>query len=178
MKDSSIYELVTMKITNKKIFEVVGEIVGEDAVQVVEYLKGKKNISEFKIAEQINSEIHEIRNILYRLHNQHLVTYKRKKDRQKGWYISYWTFNKKRIKELVASLKKQKLEKYRERLDKEVENKDAFFMCKNACTRMDFDQATDFDFKCPECGSLLDHQDNTRTIEFLQEKIKELEITS
>jgi len=164
-----------MKITNKKIFEVVEEVVGDDAIKVVEYLKDKKNISEFKIAEKISCEIHQIRNILYRLHSQNLVTYNRKKDRQKGWYISYWTFNKKRVRELIGMLKNQKLEKYRERLEKEEENKGCFFMCKNACIRMDFDQATEFNFKCPECGILLDQQDNTRTIEFLRDKIKEME---
>src|SRR3989338_2052621 len=97
------------KVTNKKIYDIVGEVVGNDAVKVVEYLKDKQNISEFKIAEKTNSEIHHIRNVLYRLHNQHLVTYKRKKDRQKGWYISYWTFNKRRVKDLVSHLKIQKL---------------------------------------------------------------------
>ena len=167
-----------MKLTNKIIVDVVGEVVGEDAIKVVEYLKDKKNISEFKIAEKINAEIHQIRNILYRLHSHNLVLYKRKKDRQKGWYISYWTFNKKRIKDIIKLLRKQKIEKYTERLEKEEDNKGCFFMCKNACIRMDFDQATEFEFKCPECGTLLDQQDNTRTIEFLRTKLKELEAAS
>ena len=164
------------KITNKKIFELVGEVVGDDAVRVVEYLKDRQNISEFKIAEKTNSEIHMIRNILYRLHNQHLVTYKRKKDRQKGWYISYWTFNKRRVKDLVSHLKIQKISRFKERLEKEEKNRGFFFLCKNACVRMDFDQATEYEFKCPECGTLLDQHDNTKTIETLREKIKELEI--
>ena len=48
-------------------------------------------------------------------------------------------------------------------------------MCKNACTRMDFEKAMEFNFKCPECGELMDEQNNTRTVEFLQERIKELD---
>ncbi len=163
------------KITNKKINDIVGEVVGDDAVKVVEYLKDKQNISEFKIAESTKSEIHQIRNILYRLHSQHLVTYKRKKDRQKGWYISYWTFNKKRIRDLISHLKEQKLTRFKERLDKEETNRGFFFLCKNACVRMDFDQATDYEFKCPECGTLLDQHDNTKTIDSLKERIAELE---
>ncbi len=163
--------------TNKKVYDVVGEVVGEDAIKIVEYLKDKENISEFKIAEKTNSEIHQIRNILYRLHNQHLVTYKRKKDRQKGWYISYWTFNKRRIKDLVEHLREQKLSRFRERLEKEEKNRGFFFLCKNTCVRMDFDQATEYQFKCPECGSLLDQHDNTRTIDTLKQKISELEVS-
>ncbi len=163
-------------MTNKKVNDVVGEVVGEDAIKIVEYLKDKENISEFKIAEKTNSEIHQIRNILYRLHNQHLVTYKRKKDRQKGWYISYWTFNKRRVKDLVGHLRIQKLDKFRERLEKEEKNRGFFFLCKNTCVRMDFDQATEYQFKCPECGTLLDQHDNSKTIDSLKQRIIELEI--
>jgi len=164
------------KITNKKIYDIVGEVVGDDAVRIVEYLKDRKNISEFKIAEKTESEIHQIRNILYRLHSEHLVTYKRKKDRQKGWYISYWTFNKKRVKDLIGHLREQKITKFKERLEKEEKHKGYFFLCKNACVRMDFDQATDYSYKCPECGAILDQHDNTKTIETLRDRIKELEI--
>jgi len=94
-----------MRITNNKIYETVREVVGEDSIKVVEFLKDKKNISDFKIAEKINTDIHKIRNILYRLYNHNLVSYYRKKDRQKGWYISYWTFNKKRIADLMIQVR-------------------------------------------------------------------------
>ena len=108
-----------MKITNTKIYEIVKEVVGEDSVKVVEFLKDKKNISDFKIAEKVKADIHEIRNILYRLYNYNLVTYYRKKDRQKGWYISYWTFNQKGLKHVAKSLKERKLAGLRARLLKE-----------------------------------------------------------
>lgn len=165
-----------MRITNQKIFDTVKEVVGEDSLKVVEYLKDKKNISDFKIAEKTNSDIHEIRNILYRLFNNNLVTYYRKKDRQKGWYISYWTFNKKRIKDLMKQLHVSKLEKYRERLHEEEKNRGNFFLCPKACVRLGFEKATDCEFRCPECGTILNQQDNDRTIDFLKNKIKELEL--
>ena len=163
-----------MKITNGKIFETVKEIVGEDSLKVVEFLKDKKNISDFKIAEKVNTDIHEIRNILYRLYNHNLVSYYRKKDRQKGWYISYWTFNKKRIKDLMFNLHYSKIDKFTKRLEVEEANRGNFYLCQNACVRVNFEKATDFEFKCPECGVLLNHQDNEKTIEFLQTKIEEL----
>ena len=163
-----------MKITNTKVYEIVKEIVGEDSVKVVEFLKDKKNISDFKIAEKVKADIHEIRNILYRLYNYNLVTYYRKKDRQKGWYISYWTFNKKRIKDLMVQLHYSKMAKFTERLKIEEANKGNFYLCSNACVRVNFEKATDFEFKCPECGNLLNLQDNSKTIEFLQGKIEEM----
>ena len=167
-----------MKITNSKIIDTVREVVGEDSLKVVEFLKDKKNISDFKIAEKVNTDIHEIRNILYRLYNHNLVNYYRKKDRQKGWYISYWTFNKKRIKDLMKNLHFSKIEKFTERLKVEKANKGNFYLCPNACIRVNFEKATDFEFKCPECGVILNNQDNEKTIDFLQNKIEELHKTN
>lgn len=169
------YSINMMRITDQTVYDVTKQVVGEDAVQIVQFLKDKKNISEFTIAEKIKAEINQIRNVLYRLHNYNLVTYIKKKDRQKGWYISYWTFNRKRVKDLIEQIKKSSLAKYRERLEKELANKDTFFMCGSACIRLGFQDATEFRFKCPECGKLLNQIDNSKTIEMLQKKIKEIE---
>jgi transcription initiation factor TFIIE subunit alpha len=163
-----------MRITNQVVHDVVTEAVGEDAIPLVEFLKDKKNISEFIIAEKTKVEIHRVRNILYRMQRYNLATYKRKKDSKKGYYISYWTFNPKRIKDIITDNQKKKLDQYRERLMKEEANKNCFFICSNTCVRLDFDHATELSFKCPECGSLLQQQDNTRTIDYLKERIKEI----
>ncbi|MBL7056585.1 hypothetical protein ISS07_06750 [Candidatus Woesearchaeota archaeon] len=167
-----------MRITNNKLYETIKEVVGEDSVKVVEFLKDKKNISDFKIAEKTKADIHEIRNILYRLYNHNLVSYYRKKDRQKGWYISYWTFNKKRVSDVMKNLHYSKIEKFSERLKEEEENQGNMYMCPNACVRVNFEKATDFEFKCPECGTILNHQDNEKTISFLKNKVKELHSTN
>ncbi len=163
-----------MRFTTKKTNEIIGEAVGIDALPLVNFLKGKKNISEFVIAEKTRIEIHIVRNILYRLHNANLVEYKRKKDSKKGYYISYWTYNQKALKDVSKRMHVTKLHKLQERLEKEEKNAGCFFLCTNACVRLDFEQGTVNEFKCPECGSLLSQQDNTRTIEFLKEQIKEL----
>ena len=165
-----------MKITNTKIYDTVKEVIGEDSLKIIEYLKDKKNISDFKIAEKVDKDIHEVRNILYRLYNHNLVSYYRKKDRQKGWYISYWTFNKKRIKELLDKITKDKLAKYTGRLREEELNLGNFYLCPNACVRVGFEKAVDLEYRCPECGNILNHQDNTKTIDFLRTKIKELQV--
>lgn len=167
-----------MALTNKRIMEVVSEVVGEDSVPVVEFLKDRKNISEFIIADKVKLDMQRTRNILYRLNTHNITTYIRRKDKKKGWYISYWTFNKKRIKELIGQTKKKKLEKLKEQLEREESNKNSFFICPQACARLDFDQASEFEYKCPECGSLLSQQDNQKTIENIRSKIKELELAT
>jgi transcription initiation factor TFIIE subunit alpha len=164
-----------MKLTTKLLHDTVTEAVGDDAIPIIEFLKDKKNISEFIIAEKTNIEIHRVRNILYRLQIKNLATYRRKKDSKKGYYISYWTFTPRRVRDVIADMKRTKLSMLKERLEREEANQNGFFICPNTCVRYDFDQGTNVNFKCPECGSLLVQQDNKRTIDHLKERIKEME---
>ncbi len=162
-----------MKLSNKTIENTIKEVAGEDVLPLVAYIKNKKNVSEFKIAEALKIEINIIRNMLYKLYHANIVSFIRKKDKKKGWYIYYWTFNPKRIKFLVEDLRKKKIEKIGDRLDREKNN--YFFICKNKCMRTEFDQASEFNFKCPECGELLEQEDNSQKIKELEKEIKELE---
>ncbi len=165
------------KKENKKVEDTVFAVAGEVGVAIINFLGDQKNVSEFTIADKLKLDMQTVRNTLYKLHTHHVATYIRKKDRQKGWYISYWTFNKKRINELIENMKKMQLERLKERLRKEEASKGIFFICAKACARLDFDQATEFEFKCPECGTLLQQQENQRTIDHLREEIKRIEGT-
>ncbi|MBS3176569.1 hypothetical protein J4457_05005 [Candidatus Woesearchaeota archaeon] len=162
-----------MKVSDKLVEEVVAQVAGQDVIELVKILKDKKNISEFKLAEHAHQEINAIRNQLYRLYDSSLVSFTRKKDKQKGWYIYYWTFNPKRVNYLTTDLKKKRLEKLRERLTKEKANQ--YFLCTNACIRLNFEQSTDFSYKCPECANLLNQQDNSKTIEHIEQEIRDLQ---
>ena len=155
------------------IEEVVTQIAGEDVMPLVNALKNKKNVSEFKLAEKLEEEINITRNMLYRLYHANLVSFVRRKDKTKGWYIYYWTFKNKQVKFLIKELKKQRLEKLKERLERESEGQ--FYMCNSKCMRLSFEQAVDFNFKCPECGSLMEEHDNNKTKDNLTEEIKKLE---
>ncbi len=162
-----------MKLSNKIIESVVSEVAGEDVIPLVQALKNKKNVSEFKLAESIKEEVNRTRNMLYRLYDANLVSFVRKKDKKKGWYIYYWTFDSKKIKYLLANLKKKRLTKLKDRLDREMESK--FYSCPTQCIRLDFDQAMNFEFKCPECGELVEQEDNSEEVKKLEKDIKGLE---
>ncbi len=158
-----------------KPIQTVAEVIGAEAVPIFQYLKGKKNISEFKIAESIKAEVNSVRKMLYAMQTSNLVSYYRKKDRQKGWYISYWTLKPESFDYLALATRKQKLQQFQERLHKEVVNQGLFYICPSLCVRLEFEKAAEISFKCPECGNTLQHQDNTKTIEQLRQKIGELE---
>ena len=162
-----------MKLSNKIVEDVVSEVAGDDVVPLVKALKNKKNVSEFKLAESIKQEVNITRNMLYRLYDSNLVSFVRKKDKKKGWYIYYWTFDSKKIKYLVTKLKTKRLAKLKGRLEREKQNQ--FYSCSTQCIRLDFDQAMNFEFKCPECGNLIEQEDNAEEIKKLEAEIKELE---
>ena len=162
-----------MKLTTKIIENVVMDVAGDDVLPLVKYLKTKKNVSEFKLAEAIKKEINATRNMLYRLYENNLVSFIRKKDKKKGWYIYYWTFNLKRVKDLIKIIKEKKLIKLNERVEREKSSN--FFLCPNLCIRLNFEQATEFEFKCPECGTLMNQEENKEKINELEKEINELE---
>ena len=41
--------------------------------------------------------------------------------------------------------------------------------------RLDFDQSMNFEFKCPECGELINQEDNTEKIEIIKTEILQIE---
>jgi len=157
-------------VTCEVISSVVENVAGHDVLPLIGALKDKQNVSEFTLAEELHEEINTIRNMLYRLYDSNLVRFTRKKDKKKGWYIYYWTFMPTRIPFLSKKLKKILLEKLQDRLKREEGGN--FFECGNKCMRIDFDQAVDFDFKCPECGDLMNQEDNASKKEAIKKEIE------
>ncbi len=163
----------SMKVTGKIVEEIISEVAGDDVLPLVKALRNKSNVSEFKLADSIKKEINLTRNMLYRLYDNNLVSFIRKKDKKKGWYIYYWTFNQRRVKDLINDIKKQRFERMSERLNREKTTQ--FYACANKCVRLDFSQSHDFSFKCPECGLLLDLEDNSKKIKDLEINLVKLE---
>ena len=62
----------TMRMTNKMAQDTITDAIGEDSLPIVDFLKNRKNISEFIISEKTEIEIHQVRNILYRMHSMNL----------------------------------------------------------------------------------------------------------
>ncbi len=163
-----------MKLTDELLNELIKEIVGSDAVSLVQYIKNKEDVSEFKIAEELGLNINLIRNMLYRLSSHNLVGSIRKKDKKKGWYIYYWTFNIHRSAELIMRSKQKKLENLKSMLHRI--SGETFFTCRIDGTTLGFESAMEHNFKCPEDGELLVQKDSSLEIERLKREIEKLQI--
>ncbi len=162
-----------MRLTQKKIDEVVLRILGEDGLKLADLLKDAENVSEFDIAKKLKKDIKVVRKMLYLLYNHNLVSFTRKKDKQKGWYIYYWTLVTESLRFAYLKRRRELLVQLTEELNQEI-NK-VFFQCPEKCVRLDFDDALEFEFRCPECGKLLEQDDSSIRIEELKSTIVEIE---
>ncbi|MDD5178135.1 MAG: hypothetical protein PHT54_02540 [Candidatus Nanoarchaeia archaeon] len=162
-----------MKVTQENIEELIKELAGPDVVPLVILLKNKKNVSEFKLAEKLKIGVNQVRNMLYRINEYNLVYYTRKKDKKKGWYIYYWTFDDREANSLIRAMKKKKLQRLKDKIKNETGG--TFFVCTEGCVRMDYADALENGFVCPECGTRLVQLDNQKYVDSLNEQIRVLE---
>ena len=96
-----------MRLTQKKIEEILLDIIGPEGLPLVQQLYGKEHVSEFDLATKTKKDIKVIRRMLYTLYNHNVIGFIRKKDKQKGWYIYYWTILPENVK--FAYFKKKKI---------------------------------------------------------------------
>src|SRR3989344_2853141 len=128
-----------MKLPDKLVNDFISEEIGKDVLAVFELLKGKKKISEFKLAEKMQLTVNQVRNMLYRLYSFSLVDFTRKKDKKKGWYIYYWDLNTRRIIESSINFKEKKLENLKNILKREEGAQ--YFVSPDKSVRMNFQEA-------------------------------------
>ena len=163
-----------MRLTPKKIEDILLAILGEEGLPLIRELIGKSNISEFDLATRTKKDIKVIRKQLYILYNHNLISFTRKKDKQKGWYIYYWTLIPENVRFNYIKRNKNLLERLKNQV--EIEKKELFFVCPGKCVRLNFDQATDFEFHCPECGQLIHEDNREEQVVKLEERIKAVEL--
>jgi len=152
--------------------EFVSEIGGKDAVKLLNLLKDKENISEFDLAEELKLSINQVRSLLYRLNLHNLVYSNRKKDKEKGWYIYYWTFNFRHARDLLINKKQEELRYLKEELEKERQHR--YFICMNDGIRMDLNEALEHNYKCPECDRILKQEDSIKKISEIESRMHKL----
>ena len=111
----------------KLLHDLVEELAGENTGRIVEILFGKKDVNEFSIAKKMELTINQVRNILYKLSADGLVSFIRKKDKRKGWYIYYWTLKTEKCLAKLEQSLANKITKLEEKLkDRETKR---FYTC-------------------------------------------------
>lgn len=159
----------------KLLKDIVSSIVGPAASKIVDLLYDKKNVNEFLIAKKLGLTINQTRNILYKLADEGLVSFIRKKDSKKGgWYTYFWTLSS-----------GKSLEKFKEHLEKQISDLQSkigikktgrFFYCKNCMLEYDEENSLLNGYLCPECGEPLELKDNSSEIANLEKEVEKIKL--
>jgi len=155
------------------LLEEVSAIVGgKNSKSLVDLLFNKLNVNEFIIAKKLSLTINQTRNILYKLSDEGLVTSIRKKDKKKGWYTYFWTFN---IDRSLFLLKKIILNEI-EQLERQLKSREVkrFYICKTCNVEITEENALLHNFTCPECEQVYELNDNAKAISELNLNINKL----
>jgi transcription factor E len=148
---------------------LVEKVAGSTSIPIVEILYSKKDVNEFLIAKKMEMTINQIRNVLYKLSAEGLVSFIRKKDKRKGWYIYFWTLNSHKCLIRIELDILKEIEEFRKLL--ESREKSRFYVCKTCNTELNEEKALEHDFSCEECAGLYTLADNTPIIKELKNKI-------
>jgi transcription initiation factor TFIIE subunit alpha len=160
-------------IDDPETINILAEVAGANSLDIIGELSIENEMDEFSLAERLGMDVKTVRKILYRLYDTRLVSFRRIKDDETGWYIYLWKFDEGKLNVLVHRIRKERVEKLRGRLDYERDNQ--FFMCESGCTRLPFSEAMEMGFVCNQCGSKLDFQDNSNLIKQMESQLKEIE---
>lgn len=164
----NLFDLVT---TRTFLNKVGGEFSVELAKICDRKAKSKRPVTDETIGKELRElKITEIRTILNRLHYRGIAQYQKTRDAKTGWYNYSWAISKQRILELILAEQGDGIGRLERKI--EFEKNYAFFSCGVSCDSIPFEVAAEYNFKCPNCGRVMNAVDNKRVIGELRRKIR------
>jgi len=152
---------------------LVEEMAGAGTNLIVDILFDKEDVNEFLIAKKMDLTINQVRNILYKLSAEGLVSFTRKKDKKKGWYIYFWTLDKEKcLRKVEAEYVKKLIDLKQILSDRETKR---YYICKGCNIEVGEEKALESDFSCDECTEVYALVDNTNAIRDIKGKITKKE---
>ena len=146
----------------KFLREIMVSIAGKSAEGIIDLLDGKKYVNEFIIAKKLNLTINQTRNLLYKISDQGLVSFIRKKDKRKGWYTYFWRIEILKCLEFLRGDLTNKMDQIVHQI-RSRETKE-FYSCERCNIEFNEENALIHTFTCNECGGILSRKDNAPVI--------------
>ncbi len=162
-----------MKLPEHIIRELMKGIAEDMSISLILLIKDRENVNEFKIAEKLGMTVNEARHHLYKLSEHNLVSSIRKKDKKKGWHISYWTFNNEKARNLLLERCELRIQQLKDEIEKEKQGN--YYVCPNKCTRTDYMVGLESNFTCTECGAIMTLGNVKRRIADLEKERERLD---
>jgi transcription initiation factor TFIIE subunit alpha len=162
-----------ISVSDDTIVSIARVLGGDQGIEIIKALKETPDITVEDISLKTNLQINDVRKLLYKFYNHSLVTSKRFRDKDTGWFIFQWRLQPELFEGYIQGMKQKILKKLEVRL--EYEKSHEFYFCGNpTCQRITFEVAMETVFRCPNCDESLKRMNNSAAIEFLEQKVAEL----
>lgn len=156
--------------TLMKVAEVLGQ---EEAIKIIYTLKDAGEVTDDQIANKTGIRLNSVRKILYRLYDHSLVSLRRSRDENTGWFIFHWKLQPDQLEGFITNQKRHVLQKLDTRLGYE-KNHDFYYCGTPGCKRLPFEEVMELVFRCPTCNKPMMHFDNGKLVEVLSRKVDQL----
>lgn len=153
-----------------KVADVLGK---EEAIEIIDILKESDEITDDEIANKTGIRLNFVRKILYRLYDHSLVSLRRSRDQNTGWFIFHWRLQPDQLEGFILNQKRHVLQKLDARLSYE-KNHDFYYCGTPGCKRIPFEEAMELLFRCPTCNEPMMHFENGEMVETLARKVSRL----
>lgn len=161
-------------VSDGTIIHIASILGGEEGVEIIRVLRDVEDTTVEELSQKTGIQINMVRKLLYKFYNHSLVTSRRFRDRETGWFIFQWRLQPELIEAFVQGMKQKILRKLQARLEYELQH--VFYQCGSpTCPRITFEEAMEVVFHCPVCNGPLNPVDNSAAISFLKRKIAEIE---
>jgi transcription initiation factor TFIIE subunit alpha len=151
--------------------ELLYQVAGEQGTAVAKALLGKE-LTDEDLAKRVGIQINLVRRILYDLYDNRVVSYRRIRDEESGWYMYYWRLDPERAIDHIKDNRRLLLQKLEEKLERERNT--MYFACAAGDPKVPFDAAVETDFKCLQCKGRLKPYDNSQVIISLERRVQSL----
>jgi transcription initiation factor TFIIE subunit alpha len=165
--------MTAYNVNDQTLYDIARILGGEKGVEIIKILKKRDDITVEEISQKTEIEINQVRKLLYRFYNHSLVSTRRFRDKETGWFIFQWRLQRELLEAYIQGMKQKILKKLEDRLQYETQHE--FYHCgKPKCYKITFETAMDTVFNCPYCEEPLRRVENQPIIDFLEKKIEEI----
>lgn len=162
-----------MSALHGQLLAYITERTGEPGIEVAKLLEQLGEATDTDIAERLGEKPSHVRKILYDLYEARIAEYYQKKDKETGWQTFHWKLSPENALRTIELHRRKQLEELESKLRAEEDTQ--YFTCKNhPRARLNFDQATEVNFRCPECDSVLEAEDKRVILQQLRQQIDDL----
>ena len=90
--------------------EILTRVAGERGYEVAKVLVDEE-VTDDEVAKRMGMRVNLVRKILYDLYENRVVSYRRVRDENSGWYVYYWRIEPERAREYFDNNKRLLLQK-------------------------------------------------------------------